>query len=459
MSILNNLLHIINHENNKEIDNAINQFSIKTNIKTDKEIIFGNEEYLISKTGINKKTFDIIKKKLINHYSNEIINGEDLYNEFLKEKKKSKDYCYSFGNKNIDKLINGGVQPGDIIELVGSPSTGKTQLSLLLLLNVLVSDSNNTALYLDTRGSFSIKRLINFYYSGKNSNIENNEDIKNFLLRIQHQSVYNYFELFSILEKVIENIKNSFNRNLKLIIINSISSLIFPITQDNYTRNSIMSSINLYINILAKRYNISILITNFTVGANNNNLSIIPTNSLEYYNKKLEFYKRQQTFNLKIKKICEEKRKRDQEQYIQNQSSYKLIENQEDMIKLLNNFNDDFPMCVEINKTFSNTVIRENKKPSLGNIWTYTPDIQLFLTSLPSLRESGLNNTIFNNNNYNNRDNNNIDEIIQSKKKQKLNKYKNIEINEVFKKIEVILSHKTSTGQNCIFTLNEKGIF
>jgi len=234
-----------------------------------------------------------------------------LFNNLFNEKEISKEKYYSFGNKKIDQLINGGVQPGDIIELVGSPSTGKTQLSLLLSLNVLLSNINNTVFFLDTRGSFSIKRIIDFCYSENNSNTKNSEDIKNLLTRIQHQGVYSYHELFNIFEKTISNTENSnfeFYKNLKLIVINSISSLIFPIIgQNDYTRNSVMSSISLYLNILAKKYNISILLTNFTVGEKNNSLSLIPTNSLEYFNKKKEFYERQRIFNIKIKRIFEEK--------------------------------------------------------------------------------------------------------------------------------------------------------
>ncbi|ORY40024.1 hypothetical protein LY90DRAFT_672255 [Neocallimastix californiae] len=386
-----------------------------------KEILFGNEEYLISKSGIDKK---------------------------------------------IDNLINGGILQGEIIELVGSPSTGKTQLSFLLSLNVLLSDIKNTVLYLDTKNSFSIKRIIDFYYSKNNKIEKHSEDIKDLISRIKHQGVYNYHELFNILEEIMKDISHNinnnigkFNKNLKLIVINSISSLIFPIIGQDYTRNSVMSSISQYLNILSRTYKISILLTNFTVGAKYSNIYNNPTNTLEYYNKKRNLYEHQKICNIKIKDVIlkQYQQNHPQNQYPPNEKKKELFinENEEIIAQLINELNDDFSQCIEVNKTTNNIIIRDFKKPSLGNIWTYTPDIQLFLTSLSSPLSSSHINHQKNVNNINNKQNNyNINEITQNSKRQKLNN--NDE--EIIKKIEVVLSHRTNIGQYCTFCINKNGI-
>jgi RecA/RadA recombinase len=466
MPKLIHLLHIINPENNKDISNAVQLLSLKINIKTDKEILFGNEEYLISKSGIDKKLFDIIKKRIINYYSGEILNGEELLNNYLNDKENLKKDYYSFGNNKIDNLINGGILQGEIIELVGSPSTGKTQLSFLLSLNVLLSDIKNTVLYLDTKNSFSIKRIIDFYYSKNNKIEKHSEDIKDLISRIKHQGVYNYHELFNILEEIMKDISHNINNNigkfnkyLKLIVINSISSLIFPIIGQDYTRNSVMSSISQYLNILSRTYKISILLTNFTVGAKYSNIYNNPTNTLEYYNKKRNLYEHQKICNIKIKDVIlkQYQQNHPQNQYPPNEKKKELFinENEEIIAQLINELNDDFSQCIEVNKTTNNIIIRDFKKPSLGNIWTYTPDIQLFLTSLSSPLSSSHINHQKNVNNINNKQNNyNINEITQNSKRQKLNN--NDE--EIIKKIEVVLSHRTNIGQYCTFCINKNGI-
>jgi len=38
--------------------------------------------------------------------------------------------------KRIDNLINGGILQGEIIELVGSPSTGKTQVFIYIYIYI-----------------------------------------------------------------------------------------------------------------------------------------------------------------------------------------------------------------------------------------------------------------------------------------------------------------------------------
>jgi len=122
-----------------------------------------------------------------------------------------------------------------------------------------------------------------------------------------------------------------------------------------------------------------------------------------------------------------------------------LIKNQtEELANIINTLNNDFPQCLEINKTIPNSVIRDGKKPSLGNVWTYTPDIQLFLTSQSSFDPTQTeNNQNYINSNNNNGSNDNTEDSIHINKRQKLNNYCNIKFNEVIKKIEVVLSHRT----------------
>lgn len=83
----------------------------------------------------------------------------------------------SFHLNRIDSLLDGGIQMGDVIELSGAASQGKTQLSLFCSLCAILlrleghslppvvrpRDSLGTVLYLDTANAFSPTRILELF--------------------------------------------------------------------------------------------------------------------------------------------------------------------------------------------------------------------------------------------------------------------------------------------------------
>ncbi|KAF8568743.1 hypothetical protein P879_07474 [Paragonimus westermani] len=67
---------------------------------------------------------------------------------------------------DLDGLLGGGLQSGDLIELVGKPIAGKTQLCFLFCAAILEAYSESTVLFLDTSGNFSAPRILS-YVKGK----------------------------------------------------------------------------------------------------------------------------------------------------------------------------------------------------------------------------------------------------------------------------------------------------
>lgn len=69
----------------------------------------------------------------------------------------------STGSKELDKLLQGGIETGSITELFGEFRTGKTQLCHTLCvtcqLSVEQGGAEGKALYIDTEGTFRPKRL------------------------------------------------------------------------------------------------------------------------------------------------------------------------------------------------------------------------------------------------------------------------------------------------------------
>ena len=69
----------------------------------------------------------------------------------------------STGSKELDKLLQGGIETGSITELFGEFRTGKTQLCHTLCVTCQMpleaGGAEGKALYIDTEGTFRPKRL------------------------------------------------------------------------------------------------------------------------------------------------------------------------------------------------------------------------------------------------------------------------------------------------------------
>lgn len=58
----------------------------------------------------------------------------------------------------LDHLLDGGLFTRQIYELCGPSACGKTQLSYIILLNVIITTKKDV-FYIDTKNKFSVKRI------------------------------------------------------------------------------------------------------------------------------------------------------------------------------------------------------------------------------------------------------------------------------------------------------------
>lgn len=74
-------------------------------------------------------------------------------------------------NSSLDVLLDGGFEKGTVTQVFGSPSSGKSNVTLALAVNV--AKSNRKVVYIDTEGGISIDRIKQI--SGQHfSNVANN---------------------------------------------------------------------------------------------------------------------------------------------------------------------------------------------------------------------------------------------------------------------------------------------
>ncbi|XP_038706023.1 DNA repair protein RAD51 homolog 4 [Tripterygium wilfordii] len=194
------------------------------------------------------------------------MNGMELLQDAQRNKQ-----ILSTGCEGIDSFLLGGLREGQLTELAGPSSSGKTQFCLQFASNVAKKHSG-CVIYLDTGNSFSPQRIAHF--SGLSSDSTFNESRRSILRKvmsnIECHSVFNIFEMFDVLHQLDFDMRSQMrgvDLKARLLIVDSISSLISPILGGNGSHGrAMMTSAGALLKKLAHEHNIAVLVTNHTVG-------------------------------------------------------------------------------------------------------------------------------------------------------------------------------------------------
>ncbi|KAF3453812.1 hypothetical protein FNV43_RR04253 [Rhamnella rubrinervis] len=192
------------------------------------------------------------------------LNGMDLLADTIQNK-----HILSTGCEGIDMLLGGGLHEGQLTELVGPSSSGKTQVCLQAASNV-AKNHMGSVMYLDTCNSFSAQRVACFVGLASNLTLDQakHKILQNVMNNILCRSVFDIFTMFDVLNQLEFNLRSQkVGNHVRLLIIDSISSLITPILGGNGSQgHALMVSAGYLLKKLAHEYNIAVLLTNHTVG-------------------------------------------------------------------------------------------------------------------------------------------------------------------------------------------------
>jgi len=132
------------------------------------------------------------------------------------EKRKS-EYRISTGSKNLDELLDGGIETRAITELYGEYGTGKTQICHTLCVTVQQSkeeDNISRALYIDTENTFRPERIASIASARK---IDPSVALENVIVAKAYNSSHQ--------EVIIQESPNVINlHNIRIMIVDSIVS-------------------------------------------------------------------------------------------------------------------------------------------------------------------------------------------------------------------------------------------
>ncbi|EDW83538.2 uncharacterized protein Dwil_GK13653 [Drosophila willistoni] len=135
----------------------------------------------------------------------------------------------STGNKSLDVHLKGGIPLGKLIELIGNPGTGKTQMCMKLCLNVQLPRTlgglDGESLFFDTRRDFNPNRLKELadeferrYSTAGKSKAMNAEQMLRNVHYVQCTSPAHLIAQVRMTNKYL-----AANPNIKIIIIDSLS--------------------------------------------------------------------------------------------------------------------------------------------------------------------------------------------------------------------------------------------
>ncbi|CAN6179881.1 unnamed protein product [Urochloa humidicola] len=199
--------------------------------------------------------------------------------ELLKDINEKKHFLPT-GLEGIDTLLGGGLRKGQLTEITGPSSSGKTQVCLHFASNVAAKQMG-VVMYLDTSNSFSPSRVATIIYGmsglfGQRGFELQPKDarFKSVMRSIICESVFDIFALFEVLHQLEVSLRtdkvNNGGSKVCLLIIDSISSLLAPIIGGKYPQGrSMMISVAMILKKLADEHNLSVLVTNHTVSAGN----------------------------------------------------------------------------------------------------------------------------------------------------------------------------------------------
>ncbi|MEM4216751.1 MAG: DNA repair and recombination protein RadA [Candidatus Methanomethylicaceae archaeon] len=161
------------------------------------------------------------------------------------------------GTKNIDGLMDGGLEPG-ITELIGAYGSGKTQLCLQLCVTVQFTKNrgglNGAAFYIDTEDTFKSERLLQI---AKRFGFEDDQ----LLDRVYSFRAINSDHQFEGLRQAVEYTKKS----VRLLVVDSITSHFrneYPSRENLMLRQQRLNSFVHGLQRLVTLYDLIVVVTN-----------------------------------------------------------------------------------------------------------------------------------------------------------------------------------------------------
>jgi RAD51-like protein 3 len=239
------------------------------NVKTVEDILNGDLGAITKKANITYEALQQVITEIHKISSATPIRGDVLYHNMLQY-----SAVFSTGCVGIDTLLDGGLYTGEITEIVGQPSSGKSQLCMSAAATMIQTSKDITIAYIDSSSSFSPDRVIDMHTEWLTKQHKEAITSQGMVDLLNHIKYYKCFDAYSLID-ILSNIENGLKlketphyRNLKLVVVDSIGAIMGSIVGGKQSQGHVlMTSAARLMKVIATDYNIAFLVTNHTVTA------------------------------------------------------------------------------------------------------------------------------------------------------------------------------------------------
>ncbi|XP_066489445.1 DNA repair protein RAD51 homolog 2 isoform X2 [Tiliqua scincoides] len=170
--------------------------------------------------------------------------------------------------ESLDKILHGGIACGSLTEVTGPSGCGKTQfcmmMSLLATLPTSMGGLNGAVMYIDTESAFSAERLIAIAQHRFPHYFATEEKLIS-----MPGSIHLYRELTcdSVLKRIESLEEEIISKNVKLIVIDSVASVVrkefdTKLQGNLMERSNLLTREALILKFLAEEFSIPVILTN-----------------------------------------------------------------------------------------------------------------------------------------------------------------------------------------------------
>ncbi|XP_057364771.1 DNA repair protein RAD51 homolog 4-like [Daphnia carinata] len=192
-------------------------------VLTSLDFVQYNNDKIANLIGQNVSEIIKIKDQILAANNSKPLRGDKLYEMLLKRMT-----IITSGIDRVDKMLDGGIPSGRLVEVFGEPGSGKTQLALQLTANTALKQQHMVC-YLTTSDA-NAERTLEIMHS-----LQEDGDHMKSLERIHFCYVNDVYHLMEMLWA-------PGMREYKLVVIDSLATLFLPIRGDSF--NDAISLLN-----------------------------------------------------------------------------------------------------------------------------------------------------------------------------------------------------------------------
>ncbi|NXU53674.1 RA51D protein, partial [Turnix velox] len=224
-------------------------------LKTVVDFVSSDLEDVAQKCSLSYKALVAVRRVLLAQFSAFPTNGADLYEEL-----KSSTAILPTGNSSLDQLLDSGLYTGEMLELMGAPGSGKTQVCLGIVASMSLSLKQHV-LFLDSTGGFTASRICQMLQAQTET-----EEEQAALQRIQVVRVFNIYEVLRALQELRDHLSQQMVMStgpLKMVVLDSVSAVIYPLLGGKQSEGlALMMQLGRDLKALAREFSLAVVVTN-----------------------------------------------------------------------------------------------------------------------------------------------------------------------------------------------------